>query len=113
MWSGIAKRTKLALVGVDEQDPSADLIYFRGVRRSWGAGDHCRVTAQWPDDRQAQWCICGFPLCKKVPTEAAFSPALDKFAAGRPMARVHEALITEHLVSEQLPLPAGDRAPRT
>jgi hypothetical protein len=48
-------------------------------------------------------------LCNKVPTEATFSPALDKFAAGRLAVRVHDALITEHLVSEQLPLPAGDQ----
>jgi hypothetical protein len=44
--------------------------------------------------------ICGFPLCKKLPSEATFSRAFDEFAAGRLAERVHEALIKEHLGGE-------------
>ena len=44
--------------------------------------------------------ICGFPLCKKLPSEATFSRAFDEFAARRLAERVHEALIKEHLGSE-------------
>lgn len=44
--------------------------------------------------------ICGFPLCKTLPSEATFSRAFDEFAAGRLAERVHEALIKEHLGSE-------------
>ena len=41
--------------------------------------------------------ICGFPLCKKLPSEATFSRAFDEFAEGRLAERVHAALIKEHL----------------
>lgn len=41
--------------------------------------------------------ICGFPLCRKLPSEATFSRAFDEFAAGRLAERVHEALIKAHL----------------
>lgn len=44
--------------------------------------------------------ICGFPLCKKLPSEATFSRAFDEFAEGRLAERVHEALIKAHLGSE-------------
>jgi len=44
--------------------------------------------------------ICGFLLCKKLPSEATFSRAFDEFATGRLAERVHEALIKEHLGSE-------------
>lgn len=44
--------------------------------------------------------ICGFPLCKKLPSEATFSRAFDEFAQGRLAERVHEALIQEHLGNE-------------
>ncbi len=44
--------------------------------------------------------ICGFPLCKKLPSEATFSRAFDEFAAGRLAELVHEALIREHLGGE-------------
>lgn len=41
--------------------------------------------------------ICGFALCRKLPSEATFSRAFDEFAQGRLAERVHEALIQEHL----------------
>jgi len=44
--------------------------------------------------------ICGFPLCKKLPSEATFSRAFDEFSAGRLAEQVHEALIKEHLGGE-------------
>lgn len=44
--------------------------------------------------------ICGFPMCKKLPSEATFSRAFDEFAAGKLAERVHEALIHEHLGDE-------------
>ena len=44
--------------------------------------------------------ICGFPLCKKLPSEATFSRALEAFAEGRLPERVHEALVKEHLGDE-------------
>jgi len=44
--------------------------------------------------------ICGFALCKKLPSEATFSRAFEEFAAGCLAERVHEALIKEHLGDE-------------
>lgn len=44
--------------------------------------------------------ICGFPLCKKLPSEATFSRAFDEFAQGCLAERVHGALIKEHLGEE-------------
>lgn len=44
--------------------------------------------------------ICGFPMCRKLPSEATFSRAFDEFAQGRLAERVHEALIMEHLGHE-------------
>lgn len=41
--------------------------------------------------------ICGFPLCRKVPSEATFSRAFQEFAEGRLAERVHEALIKANL----------------
>lgn len=45
--------------------------------------------------------ICGFPLCKKLPSEATFSRAFDGFSSAKLAERVHEALVQEHL-GEQL-----------
>jgi hypothetical protein len=44
--------------------------------------------------------ICGFPLCKKLPSEATFSRAFEAFATTRLVERVHEALIKEQLGDE-------------
>jgi hypothetical protein len=44
--------------------------------------------------------ICGFPVCKKLPSEATFSRAFEEFAQWRLAERVHEALIKEHLGRE-------------
>ena len=44
--------------------------------------------------------ICGFSLCKKLPSEATFSRAFDEFAKSKLAERVQEALIKEHLGSE-------------
>ena len=44
--------------------------------------------------------ICGFLMCRKLPSEATFSRAFDEFAQGRLAERVHEALIKEHLGGE-------------
>lgn len=44
--------------------------------------------------------ICGFALCKKLPSEATFSRAFEEFAQERLAQRVHEALIKEHLGDE-------------
>ncbi len=44
--------------------------------------------------------ICGFPLCKRLPSEATFSRAFDEFAEAGLGQRVHEALIKEHLGDE-------------
>jgi len=41
--------------------------------------------------------ICGFPLFKKLPSDATFSRAFEEFAAACLAKRVHEALIKEHL----------------
>jgi hypothetical protein len=41
--------------------------------------------------------ICGFPLCKKMPSESTFSRAFSEFAECRLPERVHEALIKTHL----------------
>jgi hypothetical protein len=44
--------------------------------------------------------ICGFPLCKKLPSESTFSRSFDEFSVARLAERVHEALIKEHLGDE-------------
>ena len=44
--------------------------------------------------------ICGFSLCKKLPSEATFSRAFEEFANSKLAERVQEALIKEHLGSE-------------
>ena len=44
--------------------------------------------------------ICGFSLCKKLPSEATFSRAFEEFAESKLPERVQEALIKEHLGSE-------------
>lgn len=44
--------------------------------------------------------ICGFPLCKRLPSEATFSRAFEAFAQAHVAERVHEALINEHLGNE-------------
>jgi hypothetical protein len=41
--------------------------------------------------------LCGFPMWKRLPTEATFSRAFAEFAQNRLAERVHEALIREHL----------------
>lgn len=41
--------------------------------------------------------ICGFPLCKKMPSESTFSRAFFEFAECRLPERVHEVLIKTHL----------------
>ena len=41
--------------------------------------------------------ICGFPLCRQLPSESTFSRAFDEFAKSSLAERVHEALIKEHL----------------
>jgi hypothetical protein len=46
--------------------------------------------------------ICGFPPCKKLPSEATFSRAFEEFAEGRLAERVHEALIQEQLGEERV-----------
>ena len=44
--------------------------------------------------------ICGFPLCKKLPSETTFSRAFDEFAQAGLGQRVHEAFIKAHLADE-------------
>jgi len=44
--------------------------------------------------------ICGFALCKKLPSEATFSRAFEEFAEARLAEHVHEALIKAHLGDE-------------
>lgn len=44
--------------------------------------------------------ICGFALCKPLPSEATFSRAFEEFAAACLAERVHEALIKQHLGEE-------------
>jgi hypothetical protein len=44
--------------------------------------------------------ICGFPLCKKLPSESTFSRAFDEFSDGKLAERVHEALIKTYLGDE-------------
>ncbi len=41
--------------------------------------------------------ICGFPACRKLPSEATFSRAFEAFAHCGLAERVHEALVQEHL----------------
>lgn len=41
--------------------------------------------------------ICGFEMCRRLPSEATFSRAFGEFADARLAERVHEALIEEHL----------------
>ncbi len=51
--------------------------------------------------------ICGFPVCKKLPSESTFSRAFEEFSESRLAERVHEALVKEHLgdVSVRPPTP--------
>ncbi len=44
--------------------------------------------------------LCGFQLCKKLPSEATFSRAFDEFAQAGLGQRVHEALVKTHLGDE-------------
>ena len=44
--------------------------------------------------------ICGFRLCKKLPSEATFSRAFEEFSQRGLAQRVHEALVKEHLGGE-------------
>lgn len=44
--------------------------------------------------------ICGFSLCKKLPSEATFSRAFDEFAESKLPERVQEALVKEQLGAE-------------
>lgn len=44
--------------------------------------------------------ICGFPLYRRLPSEATFSRAFDEFARAKLAERVHQALIKEHLGNE-------------
>lgn len=44
--------------------------------------------------------ICGFPLCKKRPSEATFVRAFEAFAESRLAERTHEALVQGHLGGE-------------
>jgi hypothetical protein len=44
--------------------------------------------------------ICGFPLCKKLPSEATFSRAFDEFAESKLPELVQEALVKDHRGSE-------------
>lgn len=44
--------------------------------------------------------ICGFPLHRRLPSEATFSRAFDEFAQAQLAERVHEALIKAHLGDE-------------
>lgn len=44
--------------------------------------------------------ICGFPTCKKLPSESTFSRAFEEFAESRLAERIHEALVKEHLGDE-------------
>jgi hypothetical protein len=65
--------------------------------------------------------ICGFPLCKKVPSESTFSRAFAEFAESHLPERVHEALIKTHLGGELIghlsrdgtAIPARERPART
>ena len=41
--------------------------------------------------------ICGFPGCKRLPSEATFSRAFDEFSQSKLAERVHEGLIKSHL----------------
>ena len=44
--------------------------------------------------------ICGFAMCRKLPSEATFSRAFDEFAQGHLAERVHEVLIKAYLGNE-------------
>jgi hypothetical protein len=44
--------------------------------------------------------ICGFSLCRKLPSESTFSRAFDEFAQTCLAERAHEAMIHEHLGDE-------------
>jgi len=44
--------------------------------------------------------ICGFRMCRKLPSEATFSRAFEEFATLKLAERVHECLIQEHLGDE-------------
>jgi hypothetical protein len=44
--------------------------------------------------------ICGFSLCRKLPSESTFSRAFEEFAEAKLAERVHEALIKGHLGEE-------------
>ena len=41
--------------------------------------------------------VCGFPMCKKLPSESTFSRSFDEFAQMKLSEKVHEALIKENL----------------
>ena len=65
--------------------------------------------------------ICGFVMCRKLPSAATFSRAFEEFAEGRLAERVHEALIKAHLGDELIghlsrdgtAIPARERPLRT
>ena len=44
--------------------------------------------------------ICGFPICKKLPSEATFSRAFEEFSDAKLAERVHETLIKTYLGDE-------------
>jgi hypothetical protein len=44
--------------------------------------------------------ICGFPMCKKLPSEATFSRAFEEFSDAKLAERVHETLIKTYLGDE-------------
>jgi len=44
--------------------------------------------------------ICGFPMCKKLPSESTFSRAFDEFATRKLAERVHETFVQAHLGDE-------------
>jgi hypothetical protein len=64
--------------------------------------------------------ICGFPICRKLPSEATFSRAFEAFAEDRLAERVHEVLIHEqlgealigHLSRDGTAIPARERPER-
>ena len=44
--------------------------------------------------------ICGFPMCKQLPSEASFSRAFGEFSDARLAERTHEVMIKSHLGDE-------------
>lgn len=113
------KQRRTADAEVGESHPYPGMGAYRGIHRcvvvccgppherAWLANafvakavlglDRTAALIERPTIDRALRRICGFPMCRKLPSELTFSRAFDESAAGTLAERVHEALIQAHL----------------